>query len=932
MSSSISARMNLDLLESQYQQWKADPASVEPSWVPFFEGFELGVAQPRSAHASASAPAGLASSLAAGGALSQHDILFRGNVSRLIEAYRSLGHTAAYLDPLSAAAPNQARLSLGEYGLTEKDLGMEIETMFYNNGRKTKVGDMIERLRKTYCDRIGFEYMHILNSEVREWLRERIEARVDMPDTTTEVREKVLRTLWEAEGFEEFLHTKYKGQKRFSLEGGESTMVALNTILEDCPANGISEIMMGMAHRGRLTVLANFLRKPLKVIFHEFSENYVPDLVAGDGDVKYHLGYEVERTVPNGKVKVTLAPNPSHLEAVNPVVEGCARAKQRALNDDRDRKGVLPLLLHGDAAFAGQGMVAETLNLSQLPGYRTGGTIHLVVNNQIGFTTSPADARSSAYATDVAKMIEAPVFHVNGEHPLEVYFVSRLALEFRQKFGRDVIIDMYCYRRHGHNETDEPSFTQPKVSKIIAAKPTTGALFRKRLVESGEVAEARADAIHAETRQRLDQSLDELHDMEKNFKGSALKRAVFDGSTAIFQPDYTHTAVATGIPLERFRQLGSGITEIPENFQLHPTVKRTVVDKRRASTEAGGPYDWSHAEHLAFASLLTEGHPVRLSGQDVRRGTFSQRHACLYDASDRTRFMPLQNLAPDQATFRAYNSLLSEAAVLGFDYGYSLMAPNMLVCWEAQFGDFVNGAQVIIDQFIASAESKWQKPSSIVLLLPHGYEGQGPEHSSARLERFLQLCAESNIQVCNLSTPAQYFHALRRQLKRPFRKPLVIMTPKSMLRNPQAVSHEADFGPDTSFREIIDDPALPSPPSRITRLVFCSGKVYYDLVNHRAEAQIKNTAIIRMEQLYPFHEDLFNEIVSRYPQADKKRVWCQEEPLNMGAWSYIIHRLEKNSDVRVRYAGRDRSASPAVGSSTLHKEEQKRLIERAFDV
>jgi 2-oxoglutarate dehydrogenase E1 component len=929
MNSTISARLNVDLLEDKYRQWLDNPRSVEGTWASFFEGFELGVAQPK-----ARTPVNVmddSRGMQSVG-MSQREMMFRANVTRMLEAYRGLGHTAAWLDPLSPSGDEQPRLGLAEFGFTERDLTSEVETMFYNSGRRTKLGDMVARLRKTYCDRIGFEYMHIQNSEVRAWLQERIESRVDLPNTTTEIREKVLQWLWEAETFEQFLHTKYKGQKRFSLEGGESLMVALNAVLEDCPAAGVKEIMMGMAHRGRLTVLANFLQKPLKVILHEFSENYVPDLVAGDGDVKYHLGYEVERKLSGGTVLVSLAPNPSHLEAVNPVVEGSARARQRAQGDGLDRKAVVPVLIHGDAAFAGQGMVAETLNLSQLPGYRTGGTIHLVVNNQIGFTTTPADARSSAYATDVAKMIEAPVFHVNGEHPLEVYFVARLALEFRQRFGRDVVIDMYCYRRHGHNETDEPSFTQPKVSKLIAAKPTVGTLFRERLVTSGELPLTRADAIHNAIRDRLETEHRELLELEKTHSGSDLKKAVFAGSTAVFQPPYSHERVTTGLDAARFRELGVKLAEVPAGFRLHPTVKRTVVDKRRKAAEDGGPFDWANAEALAFASLLTEGTPVRLSGQDVRRGTFSQRHACFYDTENRDRWMPLQHLSEDQATLRVYNSLLSEAAVLGFDYGYSLRAPEMLILWEAQFGDFVNGAQVIIDQFISSSESKWQKPSGITLLLPHGYEGQGPEHSSARMERFLQLCAEGNMQVCNLTTPAQYFHLLRRQMKRPFRKPLVIMTPKSMLRLPEAVSVEADFTGQTAFHEMLDDAALPGPASKITRLIFCSGKVYYDLVKYRAEQKITNAAIIRIEQLYPFHEEMFREITARYPKADKKWVWCQEEPLNMGAWSYVMHRLEKHTQQRVRYAGRDRASSPAVGSSALHKREQAQLIEEAFSV
>ena len=923
MSSTISARLNVDLLEEKYQHWLKDPQSVDGTWSAFFEGFELGSVQPKAPAASAGDPAR--------SGMSQQEMAFRASVTRMIETYRSIGHIGAHLDPLSLAAQEQPRLSLKEFGLSEADLNTDVETLFFNNGQRIKLKEMVDRLRRTYCDLTGFEYMHILNYEVREWLRERIENRIDQSAPSVEDQKRVLRWVWEPEAFEQFLHTKYKGQKRFSIEGGESAMVVLNTILNDAPGYGVQDIVMGMAHRGRLSVLATFLQKPLKVLLHEFSANYIPDLVAGDGDVKYHLGYQVVRDMPGGPVGVYLAPNPSHLEAVDPVVEGCARAKQRDIGDTEDRSKVLPLLLHGDAAFAGQGMVAEVLNLSQLPGYRTGGTIHLIINNQIGFTTSPADARSSAYATDVAKMTEAPVFHVNGDHPLEVLFVARLAMEFRQKFHRDVVIDMYCYRKHGHNEGDEPSFTQPKIAKLIAGKTTVGDLFSERLIKGGLLTEEGSKAIRAEIDGRLEKEYEELRAMEATLSTPDLKKEVFAGSTAVFQPPYAHGPFLTGLPVEKFRSLGLKISEVPEGFRLHPTVKRTVVDKRRAATENGGPFDWAHAEHLAFAAILADGKPVRLSGQDVRRGTLSQRHACLYDSENRDRFFPLQHLGEGSSTFRAYNSLLSEAAVLGFDYGYSLMSPDMLILWEAQFGDFGNGAQVIIDQFIVPAESKWQKPSGIVLLLPHGYEGQGPEHSSARLERFLQLSAEQNIQVCNLTTPAQYFHLLRRQMARPFRKPLVIMTPKSMLRLPEAVSVEADFTGNTCFQEVLDDATI-ADPSRVTRLIFCSGKVYYDILERRSDKEDRTTAIIRIEQLYPFHEEMLKNITARYPKANKKWVWCQEEPKNMGAWGHISWRLEKMSGTTVRYAGRKRAASPAVGSLAMHKAEQKQIVDAAFEV
>jgi 2-oxoglutarate dehydrogenase E1 component len=928
--SSISARLNIDLLDEKYAQWKSDPRLVDGDWNAFFEGFELGIQKPEAPKA---APG--ASLQPSGGEprreVNRDELAFRAKVVRMIESYRSQGHLAAWLDPLGPKPAEPKELQLETFGLQPEDLQRDYETQFYADGRTMKLGQMVEELRQTYCGYLGAEYMHIQNLEVREWLRQKLEGRsTAAPDSATV--ESTLLWLTEAAFFERFLHTKYVGQKRFGLEGAESLMVILSALHEGAPEAGVEEIMAGMAHRGRLTVLANFLQKPLKLILNEFSENFVPDLVAGDGDVKYHLGYELDRPTRNGKsVKLFLAPNPSHLEAVNPVVEGNARARQRAIGDTVERKRVMPLLIHGDAAFAGQGMVAETLNLSQLPGYRTGGTIHIIINNQIGFTTVPADARSSRYCTDVAKMIDAPVLHVNGDQPLEVLWVTKLALEFRQKYSQDIVIDMVCYRRHGHNEGDEPSFTLPDMMKSIRAQLAVDKAFGAQAVAAGWLSQEQVDAVSRKVQERLDHEYAELQKLQKKGKGSM--RSVFEGSTAVFQPDYDHAPVPTGLPVEKLRSLGAAITSIPDTFRVHPKVMQNVVEKRRLASESGGPFDWAHAEHLAFASLLTEGTPIRLSGQDVRRGTFSHRHCVLYDAETRERFSPLQNLASDQARFCVYNSFLSENAVLGFDYGYSLMAPQLLICWEAQFGDFANGAQVIIDQFISSAESKWQKPNGIVMLLPHGYEGQGPEHSSARLERFLQLCAECNIQVCNLTTPAQYFHVLRRQMKRAFRKPLIIMTPKSLLRDKNAVSVEADMAEGTCFREMLDDPGiLATEPKRIQRLVFCSGKVFYDLLAYRNEHNIKSTAIIRIEQLYPWNESLLAEIIAKYSAKSKKFVWCQEEPLNMGAWSYVTHRLEKIADTKVRYAGRDRSASPSVGSKTMHDRQQSAVVASAFEV
>lgn len=919
MSSTVSARLNAELLENNYALWKNDPHSVDATWGAFFEGFELGLVQPPKKDGAAR-PASLSSG----------DISFRAKVADMVFAFRALGHTAVWLDPLSTQPPEQPALSLEALGFSREDLGAEVATQFFKNGQPMLLGAMIDQLRAIYCDRIGFEFAHIQNAGVREWLLERIENRPVEAGADAAAKENVLRWLVEAESFERFLHTKYVGQKRFSIEGGESLMVALQGIFEYGGGLGLKEISMGMAHRGRLSVLAAFMKKPLKVLLHEFSENYVPALVGGDGDVKYHLGYDIVRATAMGEsIAINLAANPSHLEAVNAVVEGKARARQRELGDTAERKAVLPLLVHGDAAFAGQGTVAEVLNLSQLQGYRTGGTIHVIVNNQIGFTTLPADARSSAYATDVAKMIEAPVFHVNGDHPLEVLFASRLALEFRQKFGRDVVIDIYCYRKYGHNEGDEPAFTQPHLVAKIKTHPSTATLFRQRLLDRKESTVERLDAIYNDVQEALNREYLDLRELES--RGQC--EGVFDAATAEIQEEYSHEPIVTGITPERLRDLGIKITEVPPEFHVHPRVKTTVLDRRRKAAEEGGPFDWANAEHLAFASLLTEGTPLRLSGQDSRRGTFSQRHSYLYDLETRERWCPLRHLSPDQASYCAYNSLLSEAAVLGFDYGYSLLAKHMLIMWEAQFGDFANGAQVMIDQFIAAAESKWGQPSGLVMLLPHGYEGQGPEHSSARLERFLQLCAGGNMQVCNLTTPAQYFHLLRRQMKRSFRKPLIVMTPKSLLRDPRAVSAAADMTGETRFHEVLDDSRLLADPSRITRLIFCSGKVYYDLLEYRQKHQIKNAAIIRLEQIYPFHADLVQEIVGRYPKANKKWVWCQEEPLNMGAWSFVFHRLDKLSrGANVRYAGRDRSASTAAGSKAVHVREQHQLVEEAFEV
>ena len=919
MRTSIATRANLDLLDENYERWLQNPRSVDSDWAAFFEGFELGNLPQRNG-AAVAAPAGQV-----------REGPLQTRVDGLVYAYRILGHTIARLNPLADKRPENQLLTLRELGFSEKDLDLRVSSKFLSDNRQMTLREMIAELGRIYADTIGAEFMHIQNTRMRNWVLHRLESRPNKRETPKNVQVALLRALLEAESFEIFLHSRYVGQKRFSLQGAESLMVILDTVLHKCQGSGIEEICMGMTHRGRLNVLANFLRKSLKVIFTEFTENYIPELVGGDGDVKYHLGYHTVRKLGSGaEVEIRLSANPSHLEAVDPVVEGTARARQRIRGDTEHRHKVLPLLVHGDAAFAGQGIVAETLNMSQLHGYGTGGTLHVVVNNQIGFTTLPEDARSSRYATDIAKMIEAPVLHVNGDDPLAVKFVTEMSLDFRQEFGRDAVIDMYCYRRYGHNEGDEPAFTQPDLYAKIDKRPSVAQLYKHELLESGVLSDDDAVSLETEFELRLEMTLEEVKAIEKKKAGEQGK---FKESTAVFQPKYTSSSVATAISEKMLQTIVDGLTRVPEGFNVQPKVKRIVIDHRRKVFENGGPYEWHYAEALAFGSLLLEGIPVRLSGQDSSRGTFSTRHSVLYDEKTGEPYVPSMHLAEKQERICIYNSLLSEAAVLGFDYGYSLDYPNMLCLWEAQFGDFVNGAQTIIDQFIVSAESKWQRPSGLVMLLPHGYEGQGPEHSSARLERFLQACAEDNIQVCNVTTAAQYFHLLRRQMKRKFIKPLIIMTPKSLLRAEFASSPAKDF---TSgrFEEILEAPKV-GPANKIKRVILCSGKVYYDLLNYRdaqkIDPAVAGSAIVRIEQLYPLDETKLQEILKPFPKT-AALVWCQEESQNMGAWTFMEPRLRAMFKREVAYAGRNASASPAVGSLAVHKREQACVIEEAFTV
>jgi len=928
MAITFATHQNAEILEETYQRWLKDPESVEPSLRVFCEGFHLGFAkfEHRPPGTNGAAPAAAAP---------HGDASLQTRVDGLVYAYRTLGHTIAHTNPLAHQRPENELLSLRELGFTEVDLDLVVSSKYFLDGEAMTLRELRARLETIYCSDIGFEFTHIANPRVRNWLRDRIEKRAQWsPDTETKVR--MLRHILEVESFERFLHTvAYKGQKRFSIEGGESLISALDAVLENCPRLGAEEITMGMAHRGRLVVIVQFLRKPYGIMFQEFDPNFVPDSVYGDGDVKYHLGYvNTRETYTSDKqVEVRLSANPSHLEAVDPVVIGMTRARQRHRKDSVERNKVVPILIHGDAAMAGQGIVAEVLNMSQLQGYRVGGTIHIVSNNQIGFTTLPADARSSQYCTDVAKMVEAPVFHVNGDNPLAVRFCTELAFEFRQQFKGDVVVDLVCYRRHGHNENDEPAFTSPDLYRDISTHPSVGTVFQEQLVKQGVLTEENARELQTQIWALLEKTYAETREAAKEKKqGNAKKLARLEGSNYVIQPPYTHDPVDTSVSKETLGRIIDRITTVKEGFTIHPRIKTFVLDRRRQAFERGEGIDWSCAEALAWGSLLLEGKHVRLSGQDCRRGTFSQRHAYLYDVNSRDRWCPLDHIAPGkQAKICIYNSLLSEAAVLGFDYGYSLNFPEMLCQWEAQFGDFVNGAQVIIDQFIVSAESKWQRPSGIVLLLPHGYEGQGPEHSSARLERFLQLGAEDNIQVANLTTSAQYFHILRRQMMREFRKPLVLMTPKSMLRLEAASSKLTDFTGD-HFHEVFDGTeTLNCKRDDVTRIIFSSGKVFHDLIKFRDENQITRTAFIRVEQLYPLHEKALTSAMAKYPKA-RKFVWCQEEPENMGAWRYIAPRLRHLAGQSPFYAGRDEGASTAVGSKNVSDLEQAQLVRKAFEV
>ena len=845
----------------------------------------------------------------------------------LIRAFRIRGHLLADLDPLSLMESKyHPELDPSTYGFTEKDFERPI---FLDRvlGRETAtLREILTILHDTYCGRIGVEFMHIQDPDQKAWIQEKIEAGHNHTEFTPEGKKAILSRVTAADQFERFLHTKYTGTKRFGLEGGEALVPAIEQIIKRGGQLGINEVVIGMAHRGRLNVLANVMGKPFTAIFSEFQGNpSKPEDVEGSGDVKYHMGTSGDRDFNGNVVHLSLTPNPSHLEAVNPVVLGRVRAKQDQKNDAR-REQVLALLLHGDAALAGQGVVAESMMLCNLPGYGTGGTIHFVINNQIGFTTSPQYSRSGQYSTDIAKMIQSPIFHVNGDDPEAVVHASRLAVEFRQRFRSDVFVDMICYRRHGHNESDEPAFTQPLMYKAIRNQPTTREIYAKTLVREGVLTPPEADKI-------VD---DFVAHLEVEFKAAegykANKADMLEGHWSGIKR-VSNATTQTALSADVLKKIGAALCHAPDGFNVNPKVLRQLEAKRKMF-ETGLDLDWATAEALAFGSLALEGYPVRLSGQDCGRGTFSQRHSVLVDQNSEQRYVPLNNIDPKQARYEVHDSPLSEFAVLGFEYGYSLVEPRALVLWEAQFGDFANGAQIIIDQFISSAESKWLRMSGLVMLLPHGYEGQGPEHSSARLERFLQLCGDDNIQVANCTTPANYFHILRRQMHREFRKPLVIVTPKSLFRHKLCVSALADMAGRSAFLPVIPDTLRTG--KGIDRVVLCSGKVYYDLFEEREKIKAANVALVRIEQLYPFPAAELGAELAKYPAADV--VWCQEEPGNMGAWHYIDRRIEQvlggigHASARPRFVGRPDSASPATGSLKKHNIEQAKLVTEALTV
>ncbi len=925
MADDILAQVSPEQLDELYQRYCTDPTSVDERWRIFFAGFELGAhAAPAAGPTSAGAPP--APSPSASPSDDGHMPQPALGVFDLIHSYRELGHLIANLDPLGANETTHPLLELDQFGFTDSDLDREVSCPNYFGCESAVLRDLIVQLRATYCGTLAVEYMFIPDKEQREWLQQRIEPQLNEAALNDEDAASLLGELMRANSFEQFLATKYIGKKRFSIEGSESLVPMLNCLIETAGAAGVQEVVMGMAHRGRLNVMANVLGKPYGLMLAEFEGSFLPSTVQGDGDVKYHLGYAREYVTSQGdKLHVSLMPNPSHLEVINPIVEGIVHAKQQYLRDTEHRSRVMPILIHGDAAFTGQGIVMETLSLSELTPYHNGGSIHVIVDNQIGFTTAPSDVRFTRYPSDLAKVINAPVFHVNADDPEAAVRAAELAMGFRDEFHEDVIIHLLCYRRHGHNELDDPTFTQPLMYNKIRQKRPAHELYAERLLAEQRITHERIERERTKIRTHLEKALNYARDVMPQQKVFAFG-GIWEGMGWAGSDWSADTAVARPI-LERVMDRA---TKIPPEFNAHPKIKK-LVETRAAMFQGDGAVDWACAEMLAFGSLLVEGTNVRLSGQDSCRGTFSQRHAVFHDSETDQRYVPLNNLEVGQARFRVIDTMLSEAGVLGFEYGYASADPRNLVIWEAQYGDFVNGAQVIIDQFIAASESKWQRQNGIVLLLPHGLEGQGSEHSSARLERFLQLCAEENMQVVYPTTPAQYFHVLRRQIHRNFRKPLIVMAPKSMLRLKLAVSRVEAFT-DAPFLNAIDEIETID-PNQVERVLLCSGKVYYDLLVARTARVLDNLAIVRVEQLYPFPETELREILSRYPD-DAEVVWVQEEAENMGSWQYIRPKLEGllGSDRAPEFAGREEAASPATGSFEIHGKELTAVIDSAFKI
>ena len=898
----LTTAWNADYIDAQYERWKTDPDSLSREWRFFFEGFDL----------------------AAGGikptaeAVDEDQLRRQSRIQALIYRYRDLGHLMACLDPLAACATDHPLLNLATFKLTPQDLDRKFFARRFAATDRVPLGEIIQALKETYCHSIGVEFMHLQDPDERRWLLDRMEPVRNRLHLEASAKQRILEKLFQAALFEQFINKKYLAVTRFSLEGGDAIIPAFDSLVGHVAQKGCTEIILGMAHRGRLNVQAHILNKPYEDIFGEFENCYNPDDLTGAGDVKYHNGYLAEvKTADDQNLRIFLMNNPSHLEAVDPVVEGFVRARQD-ISAGRHRDRVLPLLIHGDAAFAGQGIVTETLNMSQLEGYRTGGTIHLVINNQIGYTTLPEDARSTRYSTDVAKMLMVPIFHVHGEDPEALVHVFQLAADYRWEFGKDVVIDVVCYRRYGHNEGDEPYFTQPQMYEQIRQRPSLHRIYADQLIEEDVVQPGDIETITQTVNTRLNGAYETVHGSECPFPFPEFYEHWQD-----IEADFSHTPVNTGVKKETLVSLAQQLNAVPEDVALNSKLER-LLQKRLQAVQSGYGLDWAGAEALAFASLLTEGFAIRLSGQDSGRGTFSQRHSVLVDTQSGKKYVPLNTLGNEQAPFSVYDSLLSEAGVLGFEYGYSLAQPYALVLWEAQFGDFANNAQSVIDLFIASGESKWQRLSGLVLLLPHGFEGLGPEHSSARLERFLQLCAADNIQVCYPSTPAQYFHLLRRQVKSNFRKPLVILTPKSLLRLPAAVSTTDELAQGW-FQTVLDDTNTVSDPDLV---LFCSGKIYYELAARRKSLASTNIAILRIEQFYPFPRELVQQVVKKYSGA-RRWCWVQEEPENMGGWQFIRPRLEDIIQQPLTYIGREAASSPATGFPAIFRRQQNKIIDTA---